>query len=82
MLSFPIGRWATDIQVWHYNGIAWTAYTPAMPTYDNTTGIVDFTVNGFSGYAVSATPEPATLGLLAIGGLAMLRRRRAAASRT
>jgi hypothetical protein len=43
---------------------------------------IDFDVAGTSGainaLRLTAVPEPATLGLLALGGLAMLRRRRKA----
>ena len=54
---------------------SWTPFTPDLMSYDSA-GVLRFTASDFSAYAVSAVPEPATLGLLAAGGLLMLRRAR------
>lgn len=76
-LSFDIGLGATDLRVWHYdhNDALWTPFDAKDLTYLD--GVVSFTVDGFSGYGVTGNgiPEPATLSLLALGGLAVLRRR-------
>jgi T5SS/PEP-CTERM-associated repeat protein len=61
----------------YFNGAAWDDIT-------NATAGVDYTVayqsggdlDGYTVLTVTAAPEPATMALLAIGGLAMLRRRR------
>ena len=75
LLSFDIGFGKHDLAVWHYDAGAWTPYTPDLMTYDSH-GILSFTVTDFSGYAVTAVPEPATLSLVALGGLAAIFRRR------
>jgi T5SS/PEP-CTERM-associated repeat protein len=77
LLSFDIGRDMQDLAIWRYSGGAWSPYATDLFTYDDN-GRADFNVTSFSGYAVTATPEPATLTLLGLGGLAVLRRRRAA----
>ena len=74
MLSFDVGLGYEDVEVWHLSGGTWTPYSPDLLTYDSH-GVVSFTVTSFSGYAVTAVPEPVTLFLLALGGLAMLKRR-------
>jgi T5SS/PEP-CTERM-associated repeat protein len=74
LLSFEIGLGAEDLGVWHYDGGAWSQYAADLETYD-ANGVLSFTAADFSGYAVTAIPEPAALTLLALGGLAMLIRR-------
>ncbi|RPI64018.1 MAG: PEP-CTERM sorting domain-containing protein [Planctomycetaceae bacterium] len=76
MLAFDIGMGMPNPTIWHYSGGVWSPFTADMFTYD-ANGIVSFNVTSFDGYAVVSVPEPATMTLLAIGGLAMLRRRRA-----
>ncbi len=76
MLSYQIGmgQETDDLAIWHYDG-EWTEYTPTTFKYED--GWLAFEVDGFSSYAVTGVvPEPATLSMLAIGGLAMLRRRK------
>jgi len=75
-LSLDVGPGfnVSELNVWHYDGSVWTAYTPTDLTYDGT--YANFTVTGFSGYAVSSVPEPTSLALLAMGGLPLLRRRK------
>lgn len=74
-LSLDIGSGFSlaDLATWHYDGAAWTSYTPADLTYDGE--FASFTVSGFSGYAITV-PEPASLGVLALGSLGMLASRR------
>ena len=59
-----------DIQ--YYTGSAWD-------DIENATAGADYTVSAgtgdLAGYSVLTVPEPTTLGLLALGGLAILRRR-------
>ena len=77
-LSMDIGSGLStdDLEIWHFDGTNWTPYTTTDFSYDGTNA--NFTVTGFSGYAVVETPEPATMILLGIGsGLVLLRRRRA-----
>jgi T5SS/PEP-CTERM-associated repeat protein len=52
LLSFDIGLGAEDLELWHFQSGAWSAYTPAMLTYD-ANGRVSLTANSFSGYAVT-----------------------------
>ncbi|MFZ5832495.1 MAG: PEP-CTERM sorting domain-containing protein, partial [Planctomycetota bacterium] len=70
-LSFDVGTGFSrdDFTVWHHNGTAWTEFAPMDLTYDGE-HYASFTVESFSGYAVTAVPEPSTLALLAMLGLA------------
>ncbi len=79
-LSFDVGAGYSrgDLQVWHFDGSVWTDFDVMDLTYDGT--YASFTVTGFSGYAVSAVPEPGTLVLLIAAALGLLihaRRKRA-----
>jgi T5SS/PEP-CTERM-associated repeat protein len=62
-----------DMTVWHYDGVAWTPYAAGDLTYDGM--YASWTVNGFSGYAVTAVPEPGALSILGVGALGVLLRR-------
>jgi T5SS/PEP-CTERM-associated repeat protein len=76
LLSFDIGPGAQDPGIWHYKDGVWGQYAADLLTYD-CNGTLSFTVTDFSGYAVAAVPEPATLALLAAGAAgALLHRRR------
>lgn len=74
-LSFDIGPGQSNLEIWHYDGTSWTPYAAGDLMYGSD-GIVSFTVNGFSGYAVTSVPDPTTMSLLVIGSLAILRRKR------
>lgn len=74
-LSMEIGSGHSldHLNLWHYTTAdGWTPYTPLDLNYD---GIyANFTVTGFSGYAVSglAVPEPSSIILLGIGAISLL----------
>jgi hypothetical protein len=65
MLSFDLGLGYQDPQVWHLSGTTWSLFTPDLATYDSQ-GNFSFTVTSFSGYAVSAVPEPCTVAMFGI----------------
>jgi T5SS/PEP-CTERM-associated repeat protein len=71
-LSFKVGpgRSADQLDLWHYAGGAWTKVSPFDLTYDGT--YASFTASSFSGYAMSAVPEPGTVALLAMGLLSLM----------
>ena len=49
---------ADDVTIWHHDDVdGWTQYAPADLLVAG--GWASFTVDGFSGYAVSVVPEPA-----------------------
>ncbi len=77
------GKSLEDLTLWHYTADSgWAKYTPIDFTYDGT--YASFTCDSslfmynFSGYAITAVPEPGTLALLAvaIAGLAAYSRRK------
>jgi microcystin-dependent protein len=75
-LAFEVESGLPTFQVWHLDGAgAWTIFDPEFKSYDSIGGIAGFTVDSFSGYAVTV-PEPGTLALLSLGALVSLRRRR------
>ncbi|MFZ5831614.1 MAG: PEP-CTERM sorting domain-containing protein, partial [Planctomycetota bacterium] len=79
-LSFDVGAGFSrdDFNVWHHDGSTWTEFAPMDLTYDGE-HYASFTVESFSGYAITAVPEPGTLALLTmlgLAGLAVLRRRK------
>jgi T5SS/PEP-CTERM-associated repeat protein len=77
LLSFQVldGIDPAEFSVWHHDeGSGWTLYDASDLTVVD--GWANFTVDSFSSYAVTAVPEPATMSLLALGGIAMLRRRK------
>ena len=77
MLSFASSGelGSDDVTIWHYDDTnGWTEYDATDLIVAG--GWVSFSVDSFSSYAITGTPEPATMTLLALGGLAVLRRRR------
>jgi T5SS/PEP-CTERM-associated repeat protein len=78
-LSVELGAgYSTDVlTVWHFDGAAWTPYTTTDLSYDGK--YANFTVTSFSGYAVTGpvpVPEGGTLGVLVVGMVKLVRRRR------
>jgi len=71
-LSFSVGSGhnRSDFALWHFDGVQWSDLDAADLTYDGQ--YASFTVHGFSGYAVSAVPEPSSLVLLVMAALALL----------
>jgi len=72
-LSFNVGpnRPADDLEVWHYDATSgWVKYGAFDLTYDGT--FASFTATSFSGYALTAVPEPGTLALMIAGLLALV----------
>jgi ABC-type sugar transport system ATPase subunit len=74
-LSFNVGAGhpADNLDVWRYDGSAWSEYSPLDLVYDGT--YASFTATSLNGFAM-VVPEPGTLALLAaslIGLLAYVR---------
>jgi T5SS/PEP-CTERM-associated repeat protein len=78
LLSFDVGQGLSDLRAWRYSSGAWAPFDTHVVYRE---GIASFSVTGFSGYAVSAVPEPATWTMLlaaaAALGLYRWRKRRA-----
>jgi T5SS/PEP-CTERM-associated repeat protein len=74
-LAFDVEDGLANFHVWHLDEGVWSLLDPAFKSFDAIGGIAGFTVDSFSGYAVTV-PEPGTLVLLSLGALAALRRRR------
>ena len=68
LLSFDVGEGLSDLRAWRYNGGAWAAYDTHVVYRE---GIASFSVTQFSGYAVSAVPEPGTWAMILAGAVAM-----------
>ncbi len=70
-LSFLVGDSYSrdDLRVWHLVGTTWSQYDAADLTCND--GYASFTVTGFSGYAITAVPEPGMITLLAVAGIAL-----------
>lgn len=78
LISFDIGPGfrQEDLAVWQMDSQGtWNRFYPAWMSYDFS-GIASLTVDSFGKYAISQTPEPATLTLLTLCSLAVLRRRK------
>jgi hypothetical protein len=75
-LSMEVGAgYSTEgLAVWHWDGAAWTAFAASDLSYDGE--YANFTVTGFSGYAVVAVPEPGGLSVVGLGLAGLLARRR------
>ena len=65
-LSFavPPGLSTLDLDLWHFDGTNWGSFSASDLTCGG--GYANFTVTQFSGYAVSAVPEPSAAASLAI----------------
>ena len=68
LLSFEVGEGLSDLHAWRYDGTAWAAYDTHVVYRE---GIASFSVTQFSGYAVSAVPEPGTWAMLSAGAAAL-----------
>ena len=70
-LTFDVGEGFSSegLQVWHNHEGSWSPYAVSDLTYDGQ--YASFTVNGFSGYAVTTVPEPGTVSLLSILGVCL-----------
>lgn len=71
-LTFDVGAGFSKegLRVWHNHDGSWSTYAPNDLTYDGR--YASFTVNGFSTWLLTATPEPSTIALLASGAASLL----------
>jgi T5SS/PEP-CTERM-associated repeat protein len=72
-LSLKVGSgWSLDdLDLWHYTTAdGWKTYSATDMTYDGT--YVSFTATSFSGYAVTAVPEPSAIILVGMGMTSLL----------
>ena len=65
LLSFDVGQGLSDLRVWRYSGGTWAAFDTHVVYRE---GIASFSVTQFSGYAVSAVPEPGAWAMI-VGGV-------------
>ncbi len=71
-----------DIRYWDDSVSDWAPITSAAPGEDYTlVYLTEGDLDGYTVLTVTAVPEPATLSLLAMGGLALIRRRKRGACR-
>ncbi len=73
-MAAALGLNESTLSLFHYEGGQWVDIVTSVDTVNKL--IHANGVTSFSTFAVGVTPEPATLTLLALGGLAVLRRRR------
>jgi len=71
-LSFSVGSGhdRSDFDLWHFDGVQWAEFDAVDLTCNGQ--YASFTVDGFSGYAVSVVPEPGSLLLLVVAALVLL----------
>ncbi len=60
--SVPVGYSRDQLEVWHHDASRWMKYDVADLNLDGT--YANFTVTGFSGYAITTVPEPDTLAMI------------------
>lgn len=74
LLLADLGLSENNLGVFHFDGEQWVDVTGGLDLLGKCVFTQD--VDSFSMYAVGTVPEPATLALLALGGLGLLWRRR------
>jgi len=77
-LEIGSGHSGTELKIWHYDINGWMDYSSKITdlSYDGT--YANFTVTGFSGYAVTGVPvpEPTAMLLMFPGAVLVMRRQR------